>query len=340
MRLGIDLYMSPSSVSTSTASVTVTAKIYAEFRYTVSDTSNTFSYSGDLGSDSGSKSISGSGQMLLQTISKSYSTSYTTTRTIDVSASLTGMNATPGTASRSDSLTIPKRPASEPNTPGGFVLEDADVDSFYVDWNASGTNGAAVTNYTVQVATNSSMSGASSYTASGTAYTVTGRIPNTTYYVRVRANSSAGSSGWTTVKSIKTTADSPDAPSTPEVSAIGQSQATFTWNAPSTNGASVTGYQWQIADNDTFAGATIGTTASGTRTVTPTNLIPGTQYWFRVRANSSEGYGSYSGVRSFTTLRGAAFKMNDSWEPSRVWCKRTTWRQVITHKKVAGAWRV
>jgi hypothetical protein len=93
----------------------------------------------------------------------------------------------------------------------------------------------------------------------------------------------------------------PSAPSTPTDSENTASGMKFSWNAPSNVGGGILEYQLQYSTSSSFSGAT--TTSSGTaRTKTLTGLAGGTKYYARVRARTSDGWGSYSGTGDGITV--------------------------------------
>jgi FtsP/CotA-like multicopper oxidase with cupredoxin domain len=114
--------------------------------------------------------------------------------------------------------------------------------------------------YTVQRATNATFT-AGLVTSTGVAspLTVTGLIPNTTYYFRVSATNAAGTSGYSTAKSQLTLPATPSAVVRLNGITGGTVTAGLTWAAPLTgSGAGIT-YNVRWANN------TAMTTAPGTR---------------------------------------------------------------------------
>lgn len=93
---------------------------------------------------------------------------------------------------------------------------------------------------------------------------------------------------------------SPNAPGGLSVSNVGSNGAKLSWNAPTTRGAAVTGYQVLLATNSDFtSGRKTYTTTS--RSITISDRNPGVRYYAQVRANSSKGYGTYSSSVNFLT---------------------------------------
>lgn len=137
-------------------------------------------------------------------------------------------------------------------------------------------------------------------TRTSTSQVVTGLTVGTTYFWRVNAKNTAGTSVYSTVWSFNTTA-APLAPTliAPNNLATNQpSNPSLSWN--SSVGA-VT-YRLQVSTSNTF-----GTTVFNDSTLTLTaqqltGLQLGTTYFWRVNAKNTSGTSPYSIVRSFTTI--------------------------------------
>lgn len=107
--------------------------------------------------------------------------------------------------------------------------------------------------------------------------------------------------------SITVPAAPPAKPSTPSVSSVKSSSFKATLgSAPSTNGASITGYVFQISTASDFtAGLSTISTGASTLSATFTGLAANTDYWVRVKATSGAGDSSYSSGRAVTTTPNA-----------------------------------
>lgn len=168
-------------------------------------------------------------------------------------------------------------------------------------WEAPSDNGGtAITGYRVQIATNSSFSGATTYNQTGTSKAFTGLTPGVTYYVRVAAkNDVTDEAGTTSVYGSTDSFTTPSytAPSVPTSVAVASStptSATITWTAPASDGGTpVTSYDLQWSLDPTFTGGvTVITGVVSPTLVTP--LTPDTQVYFQVRANNAAGNGPWS----------------------------------------------
>jgi hypothetical protein len=134
----------------------------------------------------------------------------------------------------------------------------------------------------------------------------------------------------------------PSVPNAPTISNIQQTQVTASWNTPAANGSTITSYQVQTAYTTAFTTglATITSPTWGTsRTIT--GLLPGTNYYVRVRAGNDVGWGNYSVAQAFTTApSGAQVKVSGAWRQAQVSVKVSgAWRPATVYKKVGGTWR-
>jgi hypothetical protein len=122
----------------------------------------------------------------------------------------------------------------------------------------------------------------------------------TTYYWRVKAKSTAGSSGFSPVWQFTTAMPGPDSPvlTSPANNAVQvPTTATFTWS--DVNGA--LSYHFQLATDPTF---TTGIVKDDTTLTVPTRvvvgLVSGKKYYWRVRARNTAAYGNFSETWAFT----------------------------------------
>ena len=94
----------------------------------------------------------------------------------------------------------------------------------------------------------------------------------------------------------------PAAPSTPSVSSIQPTSATLSWSTPANNGSALIGYGGYVSRSSSFSPVDIDLAQTGWATSrTVTGLAKGTTYYTKVLARNGVGWGSWSGVRSFTT---------------------------------------
>lgn len=168
-------------------------------------------------------------------------------------------------------------------------------------WNVS----SGATSYRVQVSTDPSF--ATTVVNQGgvtdTSLALGGLANSTAYYWRVNASNGAGTSDYSTVFSFTTTAGiSPPAASTLVSPSNGATNVplntSLRWNA--VTGA--TSYNVQVSEDSTFATFTVNRTGVLDTTASTLPLFNNTKYYWRVSASNSAGPGSYSVVRSFTTI--------------------------------------
>lgn len=136
-RVGVEFTQSPTTVTASTTSVTVTARRYLQTRYAVYDNANSVSWSGGFGSGSTSfgfstTDTSGWSSSNIRAIgaplTRTFAPSFTSTTTTSISLSMSGIDAIPGTSSVSASITTAKRPISAPAAvTGASVARSSDT---------------------------------------------------------------------------------------------------------------------------------------------------------------------------------------------------------------------
>ena len=139
-------------------------------------------------------------------------------------------------------------------------------------------------------------------TLTGTSQVVNGLAASTTYYWRVNAKNSSGTSAYSSTFSFTTGIAAPVAPTliAPANAATGQaSSLTLTWTASAT----AVSYRVQVASNSGFTG-TLFLDQSGVTTTSQalTGLASSTTYYWRVSATNAGGTSAYSTTFSFTTV--------------------------------------
>ena len=158
--------------------------------------------------------------------------------------------------------------------------------------------GSAITNYEY------STDGGTNWTTGSPAATtsplvITGLTNGTTYQVKLRAVTAAGS-GAASSPSSGMPLTVPGAP-TSLVAIGGSTNAALTWTAPASNGGSaITDYAVQYSSNGGGSWSTFAHAASTTAAITVTGLTNGTAYQFRVAAVNVAGTGATSATVAAT----------------------------------------
>jgi len=187
-------------------------------------------------------------------------------------------------------------PFTTASSPASITAIPADT-QVLLTWVAGASNGASITGYVIERSDDagSTWSTVSANTNSGlTRYIVTGLTNGVSYTFRIAALNQAGTGGATT-STATVPAGAPSAPTALVVSP-GNTTATLSWTAPSTDGGSaVTGYRIERSVN---AGSTwtviVSDTASTSTTYSASGLTNGTLYNFRVSALNAVTIGASS----------------------------------------------
>jgi subtilisin family serine protease len=138
-----------------------------------------------------------------------------------------------------------------------------------------------------------------------TSRAISGLANSTTYYWRVSATNTTGTSAWSAVRSFTTAAPlaAPTAPTlrSPANNARNVTRTpTMSWNAATR----ATSYEIQISTDINFGTVTFGRSGLTGRSVRVSPTLGSlTFYYWRVRAANASGPGPWSAVRSFTTRR-------------------------------------
>src|SRR5579863_7346624 len=187
----------------------------------------------------------------------------------------------------------------KPGTPAAPAAT-AGVTSATVTWTAPASNNFAITGYIVTPYLNGTAQTPVSYDASTTTRTLAGLTAGASYTFTVAAVNSVGTGAASPQSNAVVPYTVPGAPVIGTATA-GDSAATVTWTAPSSNGgSSVTGYTVTpyIAG---VAQATFFFSNTAT-TETVTGLTPGTSYTFKVAAVNAAGTGPASAATTAVTI--------------------------------------
>ena len=188
------------------------------------------------------------------------------------------------------SIAPPSPPQNLQATAGSFNIT--------LTWQPPSNNGgASITGYKVYRSTSSGAEVGYVTIGNVTSFTNTGLTGGTTYFYKVSAVNTLG----TSLLSNEASATPPTVPSAPQnlQATAGPLTVALTWDAPSTNGGSpITGYKiYRSTSSGTEAGfASLGNVTSYTNT----GLTAGVTYFYKVKAVNSLGVSAYSNEASAT----------------------------------------
>ena len=202
-----------------------------------------------------------------------------------------------GTSGYSNETSVtPTAGGSAPSTPTGLAAT-AGNSQVALSWTAS----AGATSYNVYRGTTA---GGESTTAvatgqTGTTYTNTGLTNGTTYYFKVKAVNSVGTSGYSNEASATPVVAAPGAPSGLSATA-GNTQATLNWTAGS-GATSYNIYRGTTAGGESTTAIATGQTGTS---YTNTGLTNGTTYYYKVKSVNAGGTSAYSNEASVIPATG------------------------------------
>jgi len=145
--------------------------------------------------------------------------------------------------------------------------------------------------------------------ANTTSYSNSGLNSSTTYYYRIQAINSTGSSEWSNIAYAKTAVSGPPtAPSNLSASAKGCNTILLTWNDNSNNETS-----FELRRSSSMYGtySTIASIAANITTYNNTGLTKGRKYYYKIRARNSSGNSSWSSIAYATASCATASKSEE-----------------------------
>lgn len=223
--------------------------------------------------------------------------------------------------------------AKIPNPPSAVSLSSLTSTSVVGSFSDGANNGDAIDDRQIGYGTSSVST--TSIVHSDRSTTITGLIPGTTYYFWARTHNSMGWGAWGPRSQI-TTLRTPFAPSAPSLSGVTPTSAIVSWTPPNNGGTGITGYQVGYGKSST--GPTTTVDAISPKTIS--GLIPGTKYYFWVRAKNSIGWGPWSNSSTNTTIAGARIKVGAVWAVAVPYVKvNGVWKVARPWVRVAGVWK-
>jgi len=202
--------------------------------------------------------------------------------------------------SNTASAMTPSSTGGPPTAPTTLAAGPTSSSQINLSWTDNSTNESG---FRIERATTSgAWSEIATTVANVTSYSNTGLSASITYYYRVRAYNTAGSSSYSNTASATTPSSSsgtlPIAPSTLTATAASCSQINLNWTDNSFNES---GFRVERATSAAGPWSQIGTVGANAISYPSTSLSASTSYYHRVRAYNSAGASSYSNTASRST---------------------------------------
>ena len=186
-----------------------------------------------------------------------------------------------------------------PNAPSNLTATAVSSSQINLSWTDNSTN---ETGFKVERAISASgpFSQIGTTAANVTTYQNTGLTASTIYYYRVRANNTAGDSGYSNTANATTQSavTIPNAPSGLAATAVSSSQINVSWTDSSTNES---GFKIERSTSATSGFSQIATVGANITSYQNSGLSASTTYYYRVCAYNSAGDSIYSNTASATT---------------------------------------
>jgi len=183
-----------------------------------------------------------------------------------------------------------------PSVPTGLTATPSGADQIYLSWNSS----SSASYYYLYRSTSYSGTYTLVTSTNSTSYTDSGLSIYTTYYYKVMAVNSLGSSDYSSIVNATTsTVSYPTAPINLSISSVNSSQLRISWDSVSSAST------YYIYRSSSSSGSYTSVGSSSTTAYTDTGLDPNTTYYYKVMAYNSYGYSPYSSVIFGTTALAA-----------------------------------
>jgi hypothetical protein len=212
--------------------------------------------------------------------------------------------------------------ATTPSAPSKPVISALKSTSFIASFTDGSNGGASINSRQIGYSTTSLVSDGTVVSSDGST-TITGLTPGTLYRVWARTHNSEGYSSWSTAATV-TTLSTPEPPSVPLLSSVKSTSVDVAFAANGNGGSVIIGYQIGYGTNS----STPTTTVSATSPQVVSGLIPGTTYYFFVRAQNSMGWSEWSGAASVRTIAGAYIQVG------------STVKLAVPYVRDGGVWKI
>jgi hypothetical protein len=188
-------------------------------------------------------------------------------------------------------------PVTLPAAPSNLIATATGASVINLTWTDNATN---ETSYILQrsLTSGSGFTNIATLAANTISYSNTGLNSSTTYYFRVQALNSTGSSAWSNIANATTTvAGPPAAPSSLTARTNGCNTIVLNWVD---NSGNETNFDLRRSTSQYGTYSTIATLPANTTTYTNTGLTNGRKYYYKVRAKNPAGNSAYSNTASVT----------------------------------------
>lgn len=197
--------------------------------------------------------------------------------------------------SSSSAAVIVDTPLNNPVAPATQAATSITTTSFQANWGSVAT----ASGYKLYVSTSPSMSGfLPNYggISAGTGHLVTGLTPDVVHYYAVKAYNAAGDSPFS---DIRTVAPLPPAPSVQDATGISAQSFTANWSSV----LIATSYKLYVSLQPDFSNHLTNYNGANStpNSLLVTGLVPGSTYYYRVKALNATGGSDYSNYKAVTT---------------------------------------
>lgn len=233
-------------------------------------------------------------------------------------------------------MTIPNVPSKPTITSVTNVLPKTCV----VYFTPPANGGSAITGYTLHASTSAGFTSPIVVTDTTSPIIFEG-VVGVNYYIRLQAKNSQGSSVWSDTSQLLIP-NVPSAMVAPTLSYNASTkETTVTFTAPANGGAAITNYEIEYADNNTFVDSKKVYSATSPRVIG--GFLPGKNYWFRVKAQNSQGWGPLGASSNQIVYIGPKVKNNiNVYQRTLVYVNDANGnpKLAIPYVNVDGTWRI